>query len=71
MTQIARSRSRIWIQKSEAWIRGSGSTPKCHGYATLVKVKQILRLADLFLHLSLVIVIIEVKVNIIKFVVTF
>jgi hypothetical protein len=26
---------RIWIHWSEAWIRGSGSTPKCHGSATL------------------------------------
>jgi hypothetical protein len=28
-------RIRIWIHQSEAWIRGSGSTPKCHGSATL------------------------------------
>jgi hypothetical protein len=27
--------SRIRIHSSEAWIRGSGSTPKCHGSATL------------------------------------
>jgi hypothetical protein len=27
---------RIWIRWSEAWIRGSGSTPKCHGSATLL-----------------------------------
>jgi hypothetical protein len=27
---------RIRIHKSEAWIRGSGSTPKCHGSETLV-----------------------------------
>jgi hypothetical protein len=39
MTKIAGSGSRIRnrIHKSEAWIRrsGSGSTPKCHGSATL------------------------------------
>jgi len=36
MTQIAGSGSRIRIRihKSKAWIRGSGSTPKC-GSATL------------------------------------
>jgi hypothetical protein len=33
MTKIAGSGSRI---RSEAWIRGSGSTPKCHGSATLL-----------------------------------
>ena len=27
---------RIRIHLSEAWIRGSGSTPKCHGSATLL-----------------------------------
>jgi hypothetical protein len=27
---------RIRIHFSEAWIRGSGSTPKCHGSATPV-----------------------------------
>jgi hypothetical protein len=34
-------RIRIRIQLSEAWIRGSGSgsTPKCHGSATLGKGK--------------------------------
>ncbi len=35
-----RIRIRIRIYKSEAWIRGSasasGSTPKCHGSATLI-----------------------------------
>ncbi len=31
------SRIRIRIHWSEAWIRGSGSTPKCHGSATLLK----------------------------------
>jgi hypothetical protein len=30
-----RIRIRIRIHLSEAWIRGSGSTPKCHGSATL------------------------------------
>ncbi len=29
------SRIRIRIHYSEAWIRGPGSTPKCHGSATL------------------------------------
>jgi hypothetical protein len=29
-------RIRIRIHLSEAWIPGSGSTPKCHGSATLV-----------------------------------
>ncbi len=29
------SGSRIRIHQSGAWIRGSGSTPKCHGSATL------------------------------------
>jgi hypothetical protein len=29
------SRIRIRIYYSEAWIRGSGSTPKCHGSGTL------------------------------------
>jgi hypothetical protein len=33
--------SRIRIHLSEAWIRGSGSTPKCHGSATLLKPLQI------------------------------
>ncbi len=37
----SRIRSWIWIQirihQSEVWIRGSGSTPKCHGSPTLVK----------------------------------
>jgi hypothetical protein len=28
-------RIQIRIHKSEAWIRGSGSTPKCYGSATL------------------------------------
>jgi hypothetical protein len=28
--------SRIQIHLSQAWIRGSGSTPKCHVSATLV-----------------------------------
>jgi hypothetical protein len=32
-----RVRIRIRIHLSEAWIRGSGSTPKCHGSATLVE----------------------------------
>jgi hypothetical protein len=31
-----RIRILIRIHESEAWIRGSGSTPKCHGSATLV-----------------------------------
>jgi hypothetical protein len=35
-----RIRIRIWIRiriyQSEAWIRGSGSTPKCHGSGTLL-----------------------------------
>ncbi len=37
MTKIAGSGSRIRsrIHLSEAWILGSGSTPKCHGSATL------------------------------------
>ena len=41
MTKIAgsgsriRIRIRIRIHESEAWIQGSGSTPKCHGSATL------------------------------------
>jgi hypothetical protein len=36
------SRIRFRIHKSEAWIRGSrsGSTPKCHGSATLIKRKN-------------------------------
>jgi hypothetical protein len=29
------SRIQIRIYKSEAWIRGSGSEPKCHGFVTL------------------------------------
>ncbi len=29
------SRIRIRNHQSEVWIRGSGSTPKCHGSATL------------------------------------
>ncbi len=32
-----RIRVRIQIHKSEVWIRGSGSVPKFHGFATLVK----------------------------------
>jgi len=38
MTKIAGSGSRIRIRihMSEAWIRGSGSTPKCHGSGTLL-----------------------------------
>jgi hypothetical protein len=43
MTKIAGSgsRTRIRIHWSEVWIRGSGSgsTPKCHGSATLVFCK--------------------------------
>jgi hypothetical protein len=31
-------RIRIRIHLSEAWIRGSGSTPKCHGSAKLQKI---------------------------------
>ncbi len=31
-----RIRIRIRIRQSKAWIRGSGSTPKCHGSATLL-----------------------------------
>jgi hypothetical protein len=34
--------SRIRIHQSEAWIRGSGSTPKCHGSATLLLVREFL-----------------------------
>jgi hypothetical protein len=34
-------RIRIRIHESEAWIRGSGSTPKCHGFATLLKLEII------------------------------
>ncbi len=29
--------SRIRIHFSEAWIRGSGSVPKCHRFTTLVE----------------------------------
>jgi hypothetical protein len=36
-TSRIRIRIRIWIRQSEAWIRGSGSTPKCHGSGTLLK----------------------------------
>jgi hypothetical protein len=32
-----KSRIRIRIHYSESWIRGSGSTPKCHGSGTLQK----------------------------------
>jgi F-box/leucine-rich repeat protein 10/11 len=32
-----RIRIRIRIHWSEVWIRGSGSTPKCHGSGTLLK----------------------------------
>ncbi len=43
MTKIAGSGSRIRIRihQSEAWIRGSGPTPKCHGSATLLKSLKI------------------------------
>ena len=34
----AKSWIRIQIHWTEAWIRGSGSTPKCHGSATLVQI---------------------------------
>ncbi len=38
----SRIRIRIRIHQPEAWIRGSrsrsGSTPKCHGYATLARI---------------------------------
>ena len=40
MTKIVGSGSRIRIHV-EAWIRGSGSTPKCQGSATLLKHLQI------------------------------
>jgi hypothetical protein len=33
------TRTRIRIHYSEAWISGSGSTPKCHGSATLAEIK--------------------------------
>jgi hypothetical protein len=32
---------RIRIHQLEAWIRGSGSTPKCHGSATLQKANDL------------------------------
>jgi hypothetical protein len=39
--KVNEENSRIRIHKSEAWIRGSGfgsgSTPKCHGFTTLLK----------------------------------
>jgi hypothetical protein len=38
-----RIRIRIRIHLSEAWISGSGSTQKCHGSATLLKVENIRR----------------------------
>ncbi len=34
--------SRIRIHLSEAWICGSGSIPKCHGSATLVKYPPVI-----------------------------
>ncbi len=34
----SRIRIRIRIHQLEAWIRGSGSTPKCHGSGTLEKI---------------------------------
>jgi hypothetical protein len=50
MTKIAgsgsriRIRIRIRIHWSEAWIRGSGfgSTPKCHGSATLLEIQSVM-----------------------------
>ncbi len=47
MTKIAgsgsriRIRIRIRIHLSEVWIRGSGSTPKCHGSATLAETYEL------------------------------
>ncbi len=35
-----RSRIRIRVRYSEVRIRGSGSVPKCHGTATLIKIKH-------------------------------
>jgi hypothetical protein len=35
-------RIRIRIHKSDAWIRGSGSTPKSHGSGTLVVLQGFL-----------------------------
>jgi hypothetical protein len=61
MTKIAGSGSRIRIRihLSEAWIRGSGSTPKCHGSGTLLKSWLtfsnflIQLLLDTYLHLEI------------------
>jgi hypothetical protein len=36
--------SRIRIHLSEAWIRGSGSTPKCHGSGTLLQIISNIRI---------------------------
>jgi hypothetical protein len=36
----SRIRIRIRIHLSEAWIRGSRSTPKCHGSATLLDIYE-------------------------------
>jgi hypothetical protein len=34
--KVSNENSKIRIHYSEKWIRGSGSTPKCHGSATLL-----------------------------------
>ncbi len=39
MMKNIRNRVRIRIHLSEAWIRGSGSAPKCRGSATLANLK--------------------------------
>ncbi len=43
-----RSRIRIRVQQSKAWIRGSGSTSKCHGSGTLIfSIHRHKRISDL------------------------
>ena len=46
-------RIRLRIHQSEAWIRGSGYTPKCHGSATLIKAAIIMHLLIYFIYLQL------------------
>jgi hypothetical protein len=37
--KVSNENRRIRIHQLEAWIRGSGSTPKCHGSGTLLTSK--------------------------------
>jgi hypothetical protein len=51
MTKIAGSGSESRSISQEAWIRGSGSTPKCHGSGTLEDTNLLVLLPELLLLL--------------------